>query len=390
MNASYNFNRVFLAAGLGLLFFGIGFISLGSVLPSVIEKFEMDTVQAGLLAALLPMGVLLGSIIFGPLVDRYSYRIPFIVSSVLIIAGLESFAFSGNLHLLQVTIFFLGTGGGILNGGTNALVADISAARPRNRGANLSLLGAFFGLGALGVPLLLALLPEAWGYEWKIAAIGFSLVVPVLYFTMTRFPAPKQAQSISLRSYLTVLKDAGLLSLGMLLFFESALEGIINNWTTSYLQSGYRFPEARSLLGLSLFVLSLTVTRLLLAALLRRVRSYLVLLASMGLIFSAIMLLLLFPRPAFIIVSLVLLGAGAAAVFPVVLGYAGRLHSDLRGTAYSLVFSISLIGNILFNYLMGITAELFDIRAVPWVLMICLGFGAVLLAGQVRKYSADE
>ena len=54
-------------------------------------------------------------------------------------------------------MFFIGFGGGIINGGTNALVADISA---ENKGANLSLLGVFFGIGALGMPLLLGVLSK--------------------------------------------------------------------------------------------------------------------------------------------------------------------------------------------------------------------------------------
>jgi len=389
MTETYSFKRVFFAAGLGLLLFGVGFISLGSVLPSIIEKFEMDTVQAGLLASLPPFGILLGSLVFGPIVDRYSYRIPFIISTLLIILGMESIAYSGSILQLQMIFILMGFGGGILNGGTNALVADISSERPGSRGANLSLLGAFFGIGALGVPLLMALLPETWGFERKISYIGFTLIIPVLYFALIKFPAPKQTQSIPLKSLMSVIKHRGLLILGMILFFESALEGIVNNWTTSFLQTGNNFSEARSLMGLSVFILCLTLTRLLLAGLLRKIKSYIILVVSLCIILSGLLIIIVFPTPAFFFIALGLLGFGTSAVFPVVLGYVGSQFSDLRGTAYSLVFSIALLGNITFIYLMGIVADRFSIRSFPWVLMVCLGFVALLIISSARKYGKD-
>ena len=49
-------------------------------------------------------------------------------------------------------MFLFGLGGGAVNGATNALVSDISE---KDKGANLSLLGVFFGLGALGMPFIL-------------------------------------------------------------------------------------------------------------------------------------------------------------------------------------------------------------------------------------------
>ena len=88
MRVKYSFGTVFTAACLGMLLFGIVIISLGSILPSVIEKFDLDKIQAGSLAAILPAGILIGSLVFGPIVDRYSYRNLFIVCSILIIAGI--------------------------------------------------------------------------------------------------------------------------------------------------------------------------------------------------------------------------------------------------------------------------------------------------------------
>jgi fucose permease len=60
--------------------------------------------------------------------------------------------------------------------------------------------------------------------------------------------------------------------------------------------------------------------------------------------------------------GLVLLGAGLAGGFPVMLGFAGDRYSELSGTAFSFVFVIALLGNMLINYLMGIIARTFGIQ----------------------------
>jgi FHS family glucose/mannose:H+ symporter-like MFS transporter len=58
----------------------------------------------------------------------------------------------------------------------------------------------------------------------------------------------------------------------------------------------------------------------------------------------------------------------------VILGYAGELYKNLRGTAFGFVFFIAVIGNTFMNYGMGIIAEKFGIDMYPWVLLFCAIF----------------
>jgi len=61
---------VFAASCAGMLLFGIVMISLGSLLPSLTARFGLNEVAVGSLASLLPLGILAGSVVFGPVVDR--------------------------------------------------------------------------------------------------------------------------------------------------------------------------------------------------------------------------------------------------------------------------------------------------------------------------------
>ncbi|MBC8490940.1 MAG: MFS transporter, partial [Candidatus Marinimicrobia bacterium] len=130
----YNKQRVFWAACIGMLLFGIVMISLGTINTFLAAKLALDELTIASLAALLPFGILIGSLVFGPIVDRYGYKIVLISCALLILIAIEGIAFASNFFFIQLSFFLIGFGGGAINGSTNALVADISA---ENKGARL-------------------------------------------------------------------------------------------------------------------------------------------------------------------------------------------------------------------------------------------------------------
>ena len=380
---NYHFKSVFIAACLGMLLFGIVLISLGTILPFVSEQFSLDPLQAGTLASILPAGILLGSIIFGPIVDRYSYRNLLIACTLIIFIGLEGIAFASSIFILQLSLLLIGIGGGAINGGTNALVADISEKNPAHRSANLTFLGAFFGIGALGVPSLMALLSKYWNYHQIIAGIGVATLMPLIYYLLIAFPAPKHIQYIPVQGYLDMIKDEVLLLFGFFLFFLSAVEGIINNWTTTFLDDR-GFPPSEALLLLSVYVLCLTIMRLLLAIILRKKSPLLVLILSLLTLLIGAGLITLSDKHAFVWSSMILMGFGIAAGFPIVLGFVSKIYVKLRGTAFGFVLVLALLGNILINYLTGVVTKIYGIYYFPFMLITCIGFLLILL-GFIRK-----
>jgi Fucose permease len=185
---------IFAAACLGMLTFGIVLTILGAVLPAIIEQFGIDKAQAGSLFLLMTFAILAASLAVGPLVDRYGYKGMLLLGTALIAAGLEGIAFAPSMLTLRIAIVFIGFGGGIINGGTNALVADISA---EAKHANLNLLGVFFGIGAVGVPFVLATLGESFAHSTLISAVGGLILIPFLFIASTTFPAPEAAAGLS-------------------------------------------------------------------------------------------------------------------------------------------------------------------------------------------------
>lgn len=379
---TYRKPLVFGAACLGMLMFGVSLLSVGSLLPSITSRFGLDGIASGALVSLLPLGILTGSLVFGPVVDRFGYRTLLTASAVLVVAGLEAMAFAPTVSVLQLAILAVGFGGGILNGGTNALVADISAGE---RGAKLSLLGVFFGVGALGMPALLGTLR---GVEQSavLGGIGAALVVPVLCIGVIAYPVPKQAQGFPVAEGAELLRDGALMAIALTLALQSGVEGIVNNWTTTYLQSSRGITPGDALLALTAYVVGMTVARLVLAAVLQRLPGGRVLVVGLLLTGAGVGVVAAAHSASAAAIGLALIGAGLSVGFPLLIGYVVDLFPTISGTAISVVLVIALSGNMALNYLVGVLSDWAGVGALPVYLVVCVALELTLALIALRAY----
>jgi FHS family glucose/mannose:H+ symporter-like MFS transporter len=376
---------VLAAAYLGMLIFGIVLTTLGAVLPSVIERFGIDKAAAGTLFLLMSFGILAGSLVFGPLVDRYGYKWLLLASAALIFAGLEGIAFAPSMGALRTAVLLIGFGGGVINGGVNALVADISV--EGERGAAISLLGVFFGVGAVGVPFALGMFLGVSSYTAIIAGVGVVVLGAIAFVAVTQFPAPKQPQGFPIAQAAGLLRDPVLLLFGFILFLESGVELTVGGWTATFFRDELGVTGQRALVLLSLYWLGMMLARLVLGAVLRRtsqVRSLLACIA-VALVGAALMIGSRSLAPA--AAGVFLLGVGFAATFPVVLGFVGDRYAHLSGTAFSIVFVMALTGGMVMPYLTGVLGGRYGLRTSFLIVPIAL-VGIVGLLGVVRRGAA--
>ncbi len=372
---------VFIAACLGMLLFGIVFLSLGSVNNLLAERFQLDDNGIGTLTALLPFGILAGSLVFGPVVDRFGFKWMLVICSLLVMAGLEGMAFAGSKAAIQLFVFLIGFGGGVLNGATNALAADVSEGE---RAAKLSLLGVFFGIGALGMPSILAALSRYLPLPTIVAGIGALVLLPVGYFLAIRFPPPKQqAQSFALTSSFGLLRDPIFLFAGLALAIQSGMEGMSNDWMTRYFKKVILINETaaewKTLPGLMALTGAMVLARILLSRLLTWISSRIVLFASVGVTAAGAALLMVAQSYAIALLAALLIGAGLAAAFPIVLSYIGDLYPRQSGTAFSTIFFLALLGNMIINKSFGFVAQAHGVGHYTTMMLLCLAASALLL-----------
>ncbi len=381
----YNRRQVFWAACLGMLIFGVVLTTLGAILPSVIERFGVEMAHAGSLFLLMSFGILVGSLVFGPIVDRYGYKGLMLLCSGLILLGLEGIAFAPSFDWLRLAVLLIGLGGGVINGGANALVADISEG---GRSAGLSLLGIFFGIGAVGVPFSLALLLDTFSYTSLIATVGLLVLIPILFIAAIRFPVPKQAQGFPIREGMGMLRDPVLILFGLMLFLQSGMEITVGGWTATFFQEELGLAGNRALFFLSLYWFGMMLTRLVLGGLLTRVSPAPVLSVCIGIALVGATLLLVAQSLVLGGTGIFLIGVGFAAGFPVVLGYVGDRYAALSGTAFSIVLVMALTGGMSLPYLTGVMGQAYGLRASFLIIPAGLVLLLVLFALVLRRAAA--
>lgn len=373
---------MFFAACIGMLLFGIGLITLGSVASDLKTRFNLDGLSAGTLFSILPVGILIGSLLFGRLGDKYGYKPVLIISCIGMFAGFEGIAYVSSFGQLKISIFIFGVCGGSINGATNALVADISA---KNKGANLSLLGVFFGIGALGMPLLLGVLETTFKVYQIVAGIGLLTLAVGGFYLFIQFPPAKEQQDLGQIKSLHLFRNTFLILVAFFLFCQSGFEAIINNWTTTYLTTGGKVTESNALYALSLHIVGMIAMRLLIGSVLRSFSSIKIIWISLLLLFSGTVLFQSETSFAVAVIGLVLLGAGVAAGFPVMLGFVGDRYPRQSGTAFSFVFVIALVGNMVINYLTGVVVKYFGVFHVTTVSYITIGIMSILCLSIFKK-----
>lgn len=343
--------KVLIAGFTGMIFFGVAFVILGAVMPSLLEKFSIDHTQASMLAGLLPVGILLGSLLFGPVIDRFGYKSLIITASLTTFIGLQWLALSETITSARISIFLIGLGGGVLNGLTNSLVSDIST--DRERASNLSILGVFYTAGALTIPLLFATLSGIFTYAAITSGAGFLVLLSALYYIFINFPQAKHKQGLPLIKMLSVAKEPFVLLLSFILFFQSGIEGISNNWIPEYLKSYKEFGNENSMLALTALIAGVGIGRALLGFILRRTQGGVVLSVSMIMVISGATLLEFTSSNLMVFSGISLIGIGFASTFPIVFSMLGTKYREVSGTVFSFALVIALTGNTLLNFLIG-------------------------------------
>jgi fucose permease len=326
------------------------------------------------------------SVVFGPVVDRFGYRVFLALCCLLVAASFVLFSLAPTFSLLVAAAVLLGVGGGGLNGGSNALTSDLN---PERRSAALNLLGIFFGFGALLIPFLIGTLLGSLGLTVILAIAAVLSLIPFALFLLLRFPAAKHAQGFPLRRAAQVIGHPLLWLCGFLLFFESGNEFTVGGWISTHLNESFHFSQMSASLVLAGYWGAMMVGRLVVSRKLVRVwKNETLILSSAALALVGTAVVAAAPSGVVASIGVVLAGLGFAAIFPTTLAIAGEAFSDLTGTAFSAIFVIALAGGMTSPWLVGKVANASELRAgliipvVSCAMIILLGL-AIKARGQV-------
>lgn len=342
------------ASSSSIFIFGIVMAILGAILPQLVDNLSLQPTQAGNLFFFMNLGMLAATLFFGPVVDRFGFKLLLALGSLLVGLSFTGLALSSSYGLVMLSVVFLGLAGGVLNGGSNALVNDL---HPGRRAAALNFLGVFFGFGAMLVPLIIGGFLKQLGLRPVILiAAGLSLI-PFVLFSVFSFPRPKQAQGFPLKDVKKIVSSGLLWLAAFILFFQSGNEFSVGGWLSSYFREKFQFGLSQSALVLSGYWFFLIVGRFLYPALNRLWKRETVVMLSVVVALVSVAGLILSPAGWLAVVFALLIGLGFAAIYPTTLSVIGEKFPEFSGTAFSLAISTGLVGGMLSPWLIGLVSQ---------------------------------
>lgn len=348
----------------GLL--GLFQATLGPLIPLLRDREDLAPATAGLLVTGFFTGSLVSTAVGGALNERWARGPLYVVSAVLLVAGLGTLALPAGwpVPLLAVSVAGLGFGGLVL------LVNTVMAAKGIT---HVNLVNGVYGLGAAAGPALIGLTHG--GLLFAVLAVGVLLSLP------RAVPAAEPAtERERLRPNLLLFLFCAFL------FCYAGIETGLSSWEATHLRAhGYSADTAAAFT--SLFWLGLAGGRLLAPAVARNWPPQRIIAAALlacGASLSVIAFGVSAP------VGFLLLGAFAGPVFPATLTWIARTLPNPR-RVNAAVLTVAMLGNATVPTVIGYGLQATSPLALPLFVVLplagCLG---LVTAMRVRSRQRQD
>ena len=335
-------------------------------------------------------GTIVSSVFSSRVLKRFGIGRVTALSVGLTALGLLGFALIPSFWWLLLAAIPLGIGGGAVDAGLNAYVAENYESR------HMSWLHSFWGLGALSGPLVLSAL-FAKGTSWRdgylfIAVFQVALMivlivaVPLWGKVRRRAATEDPARKTPHQALLFPLKLKGAKPALLAFFAYCGLEHTMGLWGGSYLYKTKGVEAASAATWVSLFYASITAGRFLTGFITYRISNK-DLIRFGGLIVLAGVILMLLPLPLPItLAGFLMVGLGCAPVFPCMLHETpvrfGATHAQ---AIMGFQMAVAYVGSTLLPPAFGFIASATSLSLLPIFLFACVAcllLGSELLRGR--------
>jgi len=323
------------AANACMFVFGVVLLLMGSLLPSL----HVSYAQAGKLGSFPLAGILVATMLVGPILDTVGAKPALALALVLIAVSLAVMPSLHSYPGLAGAALTYGLGGGALNTVTNALVSDLNAP---GRATALNLLGFSLSLGAISTPLLMSIgdrLPSS--LALRLLATGIAAIL--LLVLVLRFP-PAKRPGTPVSKLLQALNQGPVWLFGVLLFFESGSENCMFVWSGKIVADVLRISPHRANLALVALSGAHGIGRLIAALWLHGVCGRTVIRLSAAATVAGALVVYSSRELAYVAVGIIVIGLGFSAIFPTALGLAGDRFPGETGTVFGALITVAGVG----------------------------------------------
>lgn len=292
---------------------------LGSAWPIMQMSLKVPISSAGIVQAIITTGTIVSSFLSGKLIKRFSTASITLTSVFITALALFGFYIVPNFILICFMAIPLGLGAGAVDSALNNFIAL------RYKAIHMNWLHSFWGIGATFGPIIMSICIKnnnSWrdGY-FTISIIQFILVF-ILFITLPVFKrfesknAIKESKKIKTDSKLkNILKIKGVKLSLISFFFYSGLEATTGLWATSYLVMKSGFTPDKAARITSIFYFGIMLGRFINGFATLNIKNKMLIRTGQILCIVGILFLII-PVKTLSILSLIVIGLGAAPIFP--------------------------------------------------------------------------
>ena len=261
-------------------------------------------------------------------------------------------------------ILLLGCGAGPLHTG---VFHAVSPSYRHDAAATIVLAGTFFGLGSMVTALLVAGTFNV--YTVPSILIFLALIPGYFVVVYARTASPKSAglRHPSLRQVLQDFRSPSAVLLTLVLFFQFGNEWSIAGWLALFLIQRLGVSPETSLVLLALYWLALLVGRIAALLVLPRMSHARWLLVSVLAAILGCAMLLSTDNRFGATAGILLVGAGFAPIYPLVVEKIGGRFPDYHPGLFNGLFSCALTGGLLAPWSLGFFTSLWGVKVVMWL-----------------------
>jgi AAHS family 4-hydroxybenzoate transporter-like MFS transporter len=189
--------RIFALCGLCLIMVGFDVQVLGYLAPAIIQEWNVTRPQMGLVLSAALIGILVGSLLFSMLADRFGRRPMLVVGTMLFALLTLMAARAESLSELRILRFLAGVAMGGMMPNVVALIGEYMPQRLRVR--MMILVGNGFNLGATLAGLVSAWLVPDFGWR-AVFYVGGALPLVIGFFMFSGLPESLQFMALRNKS----------------------------------------------------------------------------------------------------------------------------------------------------------------------------------------------
>ena len=356
---------------------GLTFASWASRIPEVQAMHHLSNGELGGVLFALPAGSLISLPLWGWMIAKYGSKTMLLSGISLYVLLLLLISLAGSIGQLWVILFLFGMIGNLCNISVNTQAVAVEKLYGRSIMAGFHAIWSLAGFTGAAVGNLLIAFNATLFLHFLVIGILATLLVIVVNTRLLQGDAQTQSASFIVRP------NKELWLLGLIAFCCMACEGAMFDWTGVYFQKVVNVPRQLVALGYTAFMSTMAGGRFLGDWIITRLGKRQVLQSSGLLIFSGLLLSVLFPYLLFAILGFMLVGLGVSSVIPVVYSAAGNTQNLAPSVALATVSSIGFIGFLIGPPIIGFIAEILSLRW-SFTFIAILGLGTTLLSSKME------